>query len=388
MTKKRLINSTLLAGASLLALAVAAQPAMAMNLPGPIKIDGGPLGQLEVSGGLSAQMYTYSGSGVNGLYGSDSSSGGQLRTIDLTIAKTSGPLQFTVEVKPNDSLYLGMRPGGVSANTFTTGPLYLGYVTLAPSPNFSISVGQVGSVEGWESSTDWNNANIVDSPLYYVENSSSRGVSATYTMGPVSATVVFGDGFDTGVFNTMQGLVTYTFNSNNALSLYGEVNFGATGGNTRIYGGGPADQYGPYGGTYYANSNMIGGYYDFTYGNLNVIPEVQYVYAKVDHKLGLDKFGSNFGAEVLTDYQFGKTPWSVGGQVFYYSNNGPEYWYLNPRSAGIGLGVTPSYAKGSFFARGELAMLHLTNIGDGPAFGSGGTNRNTVLAVLEGGFVF
>lgn len=384
---KRLINSTFFAGASLLALAVASQPAMAMNLPGPMKVDGGPLGPLEISGGFDAFLYAQSGADANTLYGTNKSAGSEVRVIDLQVQKTTGPVQFTVDMKPSDSLYLGVAPSGPSADTFTTGPTYLAYVTLAPSPDFTISVGQVGSVEGWESATDWQNANIVDSPLYYVENSSSRGVSATYTHGPLSATVVFGDGFDTGVFNTMQALVTYTFDSNNALSLYGEANFGSTGPTVT------SNSYGQYTstanyGAFYPNSNMIGGFYDYTVGNLNIVPEVQYVYAKVNHRLGLDKFGSNLGAEVITDYQFGKTPWSLGGQVFYYRNNGPEAWYLNPHSAGIGIGVTPSYAKGHFFVRGEAAMLHLTNIGTGTAFGSNGTNRNTVLGVLEAGFVF
>ncbi|MGC9270856.1 MAG: outer membrane beta-barrel protein, partial [Acidiphilium sp.] len=133
---------------------------------------------------------------------------------------------------------------------------------------------------------------------------------------------------------------------------------------------------------------MIGVYYSYTKGAVTLVPEVQYVYAKVDHQIGIDKFTSNFGAELIGDYQFAKTPWSVGGQVVYYSNNGPQAWYLNAHSAGIGIGVTPTWQQGNIFARGEVGLLHLTSVGTGPAFGSSGTDRNQVIGLLEAGVVF
>ena len=388
MKMRRILNPKTVAGACLFGATLATSTAFAgVNVPPPLKLDGGPLGQLEVSGGLDAMLYATSGSGENSFLGNSKAAGAAMRVIDLKVDKPTGPVRFTVEVKPDQSLYMGYKPGTISANTFTLGPVYLAYVTLAPTPDFTISVGQVGSLEGWESSTDWFNPNIVDSPLYYVENSSARGVSATYSHGPISATLEFGDGWDTGVFNTFQGLVTYSFNANNSLSVYGEVNVGTTGPTYESHSYGQYTSTANYG-AYYTNSNMIGAYYEYTHGNLTLIPEVQYVYAKVNHKIGIDKFGSNLGVELMSDYKFGKSPYSVGGQVFYYRNNGPEGWYLNPHSAGFGIGVTPTYSKGIFFVRGEAALLHLTNIGSGQGFGSAGTDRNQVLGVLEAGFVF
>ncbi|WP_286838924.1 MULTISPECIES: outer membrane beta-barrel protein [Acidiphilium] len=357
-------------------------------------VDGGPLGTLDISGGFDGDFYGFSGANAGTLLGTNKSTGAVARVLDLKIVKPTGPVQFTVEVKPDDSIYFGYKPGSMSTNTFTLGPVYAAYVTLAPTKALSISVGQVYSTEGWESSTDWNNANIIDSPLYYVENSSSRGVAVTYTQGPISGTVTYGDGFDSGVFNVVQGLVTYSPNANNAASVYGTVNFGRTGPNTYAYGNGTTGYGYPSYNAAYVNSNMIGAYYDYTYGNLNLVPEVQYVYAKVDHQIGIDKFTSNFGAELIADYKFPKTPWSVGGQVMYYSNNGPEAWYLNAHSAGLGLGVTPTWQKGNIFARGEVGLFHLTSIGTnsiggtGSAFGGSGTDRNQVIGLLEAGVVF
>lgn len=371
-------------------MGVATSAAMAMTAPAPIKINGGPLGTLEVSGGLDGYFYALSGAGnaTNpGLLGTDKSTGGEVYTGEIKIVKPDGLVQFTIDLYPTNYLPLGHAPTAPSTNTFTLGPLYAAYVTLAPTPNFTISAGQLYTVEGYEGVDDWLNANITESALFWVEYSSGRGVQATYTHGPVSATLEFGDGPDTGVFNTFQSLVTYTFNKNNALTLYGVTNVGRTEPNTFAYGNGTTGS--GYGASApYVNSTMIGAYYDFTYGNLNLVPEAQYVYAKVDHKIGINKFTSNFGVEVIGDYQFGKSPWSLGSMVEYYRNNGPYGWYLNPHSAGLGIALTPTWQRGNIFVRGEVSLLHLTAIGTGSAFGSSGTDRNQAMGLLEAGLMF
>ncbi|HQT62305.1 MAG TPA: hypothetical protein PLV07_09765 [Acidiphilium sp.] len=397
MKTKRLIGRKTLAGASVLALMACASPAFAMNLPAAQKFDAGPLGTLDVSGGFDGYFYALSGASRTNPLGIQKSTGAIARTLEVDITKSTGQFQFTLDVKPSNSLYFGAQPTELNAHTFSLGPIYAAYATWAPNANFNISVGQVYSTEGWESSTDWKNANLIDSPLYYVENSSSRGVQASYTYGKLSATLTFGDGFDTGVFNTFQELVTYSFDNNNALSFYGTQNVGVTGPAAHAYGTTSTAYansytltgYGNYNAAY-ENSDMYGAYYSYTQGNLNVVPEVQYVYAKPNSRLGLNKFTSNFGAEVITNYQFGKSPWSLGSMVFYYKNIGQEGWYLNANSSGFGIGVTPSWIKGHVFVRGEVGLLHLTDLGTGSngGFGSRGTDRNQVMSILEAGLAF
>ena len=387
----------LLSSAGLFAGAYAAHPAMAMTSQAPIQIDGGPLGTLDLSGGVDGNLYATTGTGTDSVLGNGKTAGSEVRVGEIKIVKPTGLVQFTFDLKADDSIYLGIHPSpNVSTNSFTLGPVYAAYVTLAPNKAFSISAGQLYSLEGWESSSDWNNPNIIDSPLYYVENSSGRGVWVSVNEGPVSATVEYGDGFDSGVFNVVQGLVTYTFNSDNALSLYATTNLGRTGPNTFAYGGGTTGTGYPGYNAAYVNSTLFGGYYSYSSGNLTVVPEVQYIYSKPDNYLGLNKFTSNFGAEVMTDYQFGKSAWSLGTQAFYYDNVGPEAWYLSANSAGFGLGVTPTWQQGHIFARGEVGWLHLTNLGtpgsDGSnspgGFGSSGTDPNQAIGVLEAGLVF
>ena len=80
----------------------------------------------------------------------------------------------------------------------------------------------MGSVEGFESSVDWENYNLLTSALWFVQNSQSVGVRATYTYEKFSGTVIFGDGFDTNVWNYLQLLASYDFNDNNSVTFTGD----------------------------------------------------------------------------------------------------------------------------------------------------------------------
>ena len=120
--------------------------------------------------------------------------------------------------------------------TYRASPLYLGYVTFAPKNSpVTISVGQFGSLEGYESGVSWNNANLFKSALFYVENGNRRRRFGNLYAGQVLGAVIYGDGYDTRVFNFLQALATYQFNSNNALSVFYGGELGKTGNNAITY---------------------------------------------------------------------------------------------------------------------------------------------------------
>ena len=77
----------------------------------------------------------------------------------IELQKTSGVLQFTIEVGSNGGVTtLGARPTQTTINAYSTGPLYAGYVTLAPTGSpVTVSAGQMVSLEGYEGGTDWSN---------------------------------------------------------------------------------------------------------------------------------------------------------------------------------------------------------------------------------------
>ena len=200
-------------------------------------------------------------------------------------------------------------------------------MTLAPISGLTISAGQIDLLEGYESSIDWKNFNLLSTSLWYVENSQSVGVTATYTYGPVSGTITFGDGFDTNVWNYLQLSGSYAINDNNNLTLFGSTNLGTTGLGARFYGNATtaynSTTVGSAGAANLVNSSVIGAYYSFTMGNFTLVPEVQYAWSNKNPNVGLTDYSSNFGAAVFADYKIGNGPFSLGGWVEYFSSNGP-----------------------------------------------------------------
>jgi hypothetical protein len=391
------------AASSLLAL----HAAQAMSGPTAITIDGGPLGSLSISGGADGYGYYLSQTNDAGnLPFSNTSNGAYLANALIEVQKTTGPLQFTIEVGANGgAVTLGTAPSQTSINTFTTGPLYAGYVTIAPEGMpFTISAGQIGSLEGWESGVDWNDANQLTTEIFYVQNSQSRGVSGTLTEGPVTATVTFGDGYDTGVWNFIQGLASYTINSNNVASIYGAANLGTTGLNATDYGttGGTKNTV-AFDGPQYVNSKLIGAFYSYTIGNLNLAPEVQYQIAKGNSKIGIgttdpntgifySKASSNLGAALFADYSIANTPYSIGAWAEYWTSKGASNFFIGPDSEGIGASITPTWQYKDLFARFDAGYIYLLhhkdNNGVTYGYGNNGTGQGMFTGTLEAGLLF
>jgi hypothetical protein len=390
--RRQLLGLGLMAASSLLAM----QAAHAMSGPSAIQIDGGPLGALQISGGVDGY----------GIYVSNTAGNEQPLSADVAnglveLQKSDGILQFTIEVGSNGGAVTLGAPGfqgdghisQTSISTFTTGPLYAGYVTVAPSNlPITISAGQIGSLEGYESGIDWNNANQLTTEIFYVQNSQSRGVSANYSSGPVSLTLTFGDGYDTGVWNFLQALLTYTINPTNNVSVYYAGNLGRTGLAATIYGGGTVGGYGPE----YVNSQMGGVYYSYTMGNLNLVPEAQYQYAKADAQIGLSKPTYNFGAALFADYSLSSTsPYSIGAWAEYFTSHSSAAdataWFIGPDAEGIGASITPTWQYKDLFSRVDAGYVYLLNnkASDGTKYGYGTSNgHGEFIGTLEAGLLF
>ena len=237
--RRQLLGLGFVAASSLLAL----NSAHALSGPSAITIDGGPFGSLNLSGGADGYGYGLTGTGTNSVIGNGSNNGAEVGSALIELQKSTGQLQFTIELGSNGgAIGLGAtHPGKTSVTNYSTGALYAGYLTVAPSsvPGLTVSAGQIGSLEGWESGVDWNNANQFTTDIWWVQNSQNRGVEASYTTGPFSGTVAFGDGWDDGVWNFVQALGTYTINSDNSVSVYYAGALGRKGLNAITYGDNP-----------------------------------------------------------------------------------------------------------------------------------------------------
>ena len=383
--------------------AVAALPTLAhaVDLPDPFNFDAGPLGTLRLSGGADGYAYALTGAGDElnkGLLGTSTSAGLEFLNGLVKLDKPDGLIRFTVEAGAVNSLTLGSRPNPPTVQKWSTGPFRTAYVTVAPTPDLTISAGQVASLEGFEASVDWKNYNMMFTSLWDVENSQSVGVAASYSHDWFSGSVVFSDGFDTNVWNYLQLSASFTINTDNQVTLFGATNLGSTGLGAHFYGNAAR----PYnistveaaGAANFVNSSMIGGYYTFTFENLTLVPEVQYTWSTRNPNVGLTDYSSHFGAAVFANYQFKDSPFSLGGWFQYFTSNGNESWFLNPGAQGVGLVVgptwSPDWAKKHFFLRGEAGWLHLTRVGvpGSVGYGSSGTGRNQATFLAEAGVLF
>ncbi len=408
--RRQLLGLGVVAASSLFAI----NAAHALNGPSAIQIDGGPLGPLEVSGGLDGYGFYQTGTSTNpgNVLSTNRPDGFNVGSALIELQKTSGVVQFTVEVGSTGGVTtLGAKPTQTSVNVYSTGPLYEGYVTIAPKGSpVTISAGQFASLEGYEGAVDWNNPVQLTTALFGVENLNSRGVQVNFTKGPINATVMYGDGYDTGVFNFLQALFTYTINSSNTLNVYYGGNLGQTGLNAKTYGsaicnygdaacGATVGAYGPQ----VDNSQLVGAYYSYTMGNLNLVPEVQYQVAKADAKLGIYKQTSNFGAALFSTYTFGKSPYSLGSWVEYFDSHGSALnqnnaqgvnantWFLGPNAEAIGFAVAPTWQYKDLFARANAGYIYLLNNkanGSTYGYGANGDGRSEFTGTLEAGVLF
>lgn len=394
MNSKKILSLSILPGISFVGLLGCLSSAQAMQLPAAQTYEAGPFGPIIASGGFDGLFYATSGTGENSILEKNGevnkSAGAIFKSFDIAIKKDTGPIQFVFDVRMADSIYFGMLPRQSDftkkANTYSLGPIHDAYLTVPVTSNLSFSAGEIGSLGSYDSSKDWENSVITASPLDHVGTSSGRGIMTSFTIGKMKTKIIYGDGFDDGVWNVIQFRTHYSFTPNNVFYVYGLQTLGKKGPYVRAYGGGTIG----YGySAIAANKNIYGAWENYTVGNFNIIPQVQYVYSKVIHSLGMNKMTSSFGLELETDYQFGNSPWSIGTQENYYTSKGNYGWYLKPNSSGFSVGVSPAWIKGHVFIRGEGGFFHLTNKGTSTGgFGKYGTNTNQVLALLESGFIF
>lgn len=390
--RRQFLGLGFLAASSLVAMSAA----RAMNGPTPITVDGGPLGSLQLSGAADGYGYVVGNNNKSAVESgvTPNNHGFNVGSGMIQLQKTTGILQFNIELASlGSAIVLGSNtPAQSTFNVFSTGPLYAGYLTLAPTGSpVTISAGHLSSLEGYESSFAWGNVSQFTTVVADVENNSDNGVQAVYTKGPLTATVQFGDGWDTHVFNFLQAQGVYTFNANNALTVFYGGNMGRTGVNAHTYGNAGTSWkdtnvggFGPY----YINSQMYGGFYTYTHGNLTVTPEAQYVYAKPDAKVGINKFTSNLAGAVFGDYAFAHTPYSLGGWVEYEDSVGSGNWFNGAHSQGVGVALSPTWQYKDLYARLNGGAFYLTHRTTGNGFGNSSDKRAQFAGTMEVGLTF
>ncbi|MEE3500566.1 outer membrane beta-barrel protein [Acidiphilium acidophilum] len=373
---KRMVFAARLLGCASVLVPAAAQAALAP--PAPIALDGGPLGPIEINIGADGFGYAMDNAAPG-----DKSSGFQLQNALIGVSTTTGILRATVRVGAYSGLVLGYPPGSATPggqNYLPFSGLYAGYLSLVFNSHLTISAGQLGTPEGFESAQDWNNYSIYHSEIAFVEPAQSRGVNASGSYGAFNGVVQLDDGYYTRRLNYLQWLVTYVASPTLSVTLNGASHLGTTGPDVTGIGN-----------LLYNNSSLYGGWVTYTGGNFTVTPEIQYEYTGPIHRYApqaeLAGAAANFTCAVFADYAFGKSPYSLGGFIEYATEtpahrdgNAGDYFGYGPGTNLWGTAITPTWQFKNLFARTDLAFVHINK-------GTGGITTQ-VSAIAEVGILY
>ena len=295
----------------------------------------------------------------------------------------------------------------------SAGPLAQGFIKIVPSDSFSVQAGQLPTLIGAEYTFTFENANIQRGLLWNQENAISRGFQANYSIGPVALSAAWTDGFYSGQLDWVTGLATWTIDKEDTLTFVGGAN--AKSGGAQVtnqsfvanYGGGSTANAGNGVATPLLQNNeqIYNLIYTRASGPWTVTPYLQYTYVPAMANLGYTKSASTMGGAVIVNYTFDKCM-SIGGfnlegyslpaRVEYISSSGGNGHGFNGASNLLyGLGsdaysitITPTYQKGIFFARGELAYVGVVDGTSGAMFGKNGARNGQTRGLLEVGFLF
>lgn len=343
-------------------LVLAPGAAFALNAPGAITIDGGPLGPLSLTGGADGGFYAQTNAPPGTL-----SNGAALGNALVELQKTSGLVQFTLETGAYAAQTLGSAP--VTNNYTAESALYAGYLSIAPNSWLSLSAGQLSPLVGYEGSQDWANASAFFSEVAATEPGQGRGVEVALNQGKFSATISLTDGYYTGVVNYVQGIGTWTPDSSDSVSIYGGGARGPVGVNAPGAGNALLD-----------NSTLFGAFYTRSQGALTLIPELQVQYWHAVRSITTALF-ANYTIS---------GPWSVGGFAEYATQGynkttvyaaTPDFFGYGPGSSLYGASVAPAWQRDDLFTRVDVGVLqaHVT---------AGGAKPLELQGELEGGVLF
>lgn len=362
------------------------------SIPPPLKFDAGPLGELNVQGVASAMGFAQTNPSPPGAGLNSKNFGAAITNGLIMINKSSGLIQFNLIAGAYNFPNLGQPFSSASnaINDFTALPE--AYVSIVPNSSFSASIGQLPTLLGYTGTLDFNRMNIEGGFPWTIQPSYSRGIQVNYSTGPLSASLSWNDGYFSNRYNVISGLLTYTINPENSVSLYAAGNTGHTGtvsdlSSLAFSKNGYVDS-----SLVYDNSDLYGMYYTYSGKQLTVTPEVQYMYTPTNAAFGTTQSSFNISAMIHADYYI-TNHWSIAGGVDYEKSGSAGegaaatngYFGYGPGSSALGIMITPTYTDNGYFIRDELSYVHLTNFSNG--FGI--DNRPDQLRdILETGFWF
>lgn len=343
------------------------------NLP-PAMFHAGPFGDIAVNGILSG-MGLIQNNHVPG----DNTDQAALSSGQVFIQKADGWFQFFLQAGAYNIPDLA-APFLKTQDTVSDlwGPLPVAFLKLQAGKNTSIEIGSLPTLIGAEYTFDFENMNVERGLLWNQENAINRGIQLNQTIGKVTASFSWNDGFYSNRYTWLSGSLAYT-NGPNALSFVAGGNAGQTKFETLAT---PVQN----------NGSIYNVIYTFTKGHWIIQPYYQYTSVPTNTKIGVVKGASTNGGAILLSYAF-PHGFSIPLRFEYISSSGSVATdavnlMFGPGSSGTSFTATPTFQTGGFFVRGDLGFVHAGNYTPGYVFGALGNQDNQFRVMGEIGFIF
>ncbi len=345
----------------------------------PAVFDAGPFHKIAVNGVLDG-LGMWTGNYVAG----DNSHQAGLTNGQVFIQKADGFFQFYLQAGAYNIAALG-TPFLATDKTMTKlfGPVPVAFAKFQPgksSPfkNTSVLIGELPTLIGAEYTFSFENMNVNRGLLWNQENAVNRGIQVNQTMGKFTASLSWNDGFYSNRYTWLTGSLTYTKGAH-SLAVIGGGNYGQTAFQT-------------YATPVQNNSRIYNVIYTYSKGHWILQPYFQYTDVPTNNQIGITKGASTTGGAMLASYTF-KHGFSLPVRWEYLTSSGSVAdeavnLMYGPGSSATSITVTPTYQRGGFFVRGDLAYVHASNITPGDAFSRNGMNPNQPRAMAEFGFIF
>jgi Putative beta-barrel porin-2, OmpL-like. bbp2 len=343
------------------------------NLP-PAVFDAGPFGKISFNG-IVTGFGMWQGNHLPG----DSNTQASLSNGQIFLQKTDGVFQFYIQAGAYTVPALG-TPFLSTDRSLTDlfGPVPVAFAKIQAGKNTSFQIGALPTLIGAEYTFTFENMNIERGLLWNQEPAVSKGIQVNQTMGKVTASLSWNDGFYSNRYSWLSGSLAYA-NGPHAISFVAGGNYGKTA--TFTYASPVQND-----GSIY---NVI---YTYTKGSWIVQPYYQYTSVPTNASIGILKGAHTNGGAVLLSYAF-KHGFSLPLRFEYITSSGSAAadsvnLIYGPGSSGTSVTLTPTFQYGGFFFRGDLAWVHANDTTPGDVFGSTGANVNQPRAVAEIGFIF
>ncbi len=310
---------------------------------------------LQVSGALSGLISREAGHSLN-----LSQSAWETSNAFFIVQKNTGMIQFFAQAGHYAINTLGAKTNGASStekNSF--GAMPHAYVSLNPNENWSIAVGKLLSMPGYENPFTYQNQNIQRGVLENQNNTISQGIQLNYTGERSTLFWSLNDGFYSGQLKWLGLGGSYKFNANHSSNLMLGGAYRSSNVNTDLT---PRLQ---------NNSQILNLVHAYKMGAWSLTPYYQYTRVPKSESSGLASAAYTEGYALIINHQ-GSSPWpgftsraatlSLPLRFEYikandYRSLDAQELVFGPKSDALSLTFTPTLQSGIYFARTEWSWL-------------------------------